>query len=329
MAGASLLTLLDDIAAILDDVALMSQMAAKKSAAMADDVAVMTKVAGQKTAGVLGDDLALNAQQVTGVRAEREIPVVWAVAIGSLVNKAILVPAALAISAWAPWLVTPLLMLGGAFLCFEGVEKLAHKYLHSAAADAAAHASHAQANADPAIDLVAMERGKIKGAVRTDFILSAEIIVIALGTVAQADFWTQVAVLVGIAILMTVGVYGLVGGIVKLDDLGLWLTGKASALARALGRALLAAAPRLMKFLSVAGMAAMFLVGGGILVHGVPALHHAIDGLGLAAAAWPLGGLWSLLTTNLLNAVVGLAAGAAVLSAWLLLGRLRGSAVAH
>lgn len=329
MAGASLLTLLDDIAAILDDVALMSQMAAKKSAAMADDVAVMTKVAGQKTAGVLGDDLALNAQQVTGVRAEREIPVVWAVAIGSLVNKAILVPAALAISAWAPWLVTPLLMLGGAFLCFEGVEKLAHKYLHSAAADAAAHASHAQANADPAIDLVAMERGKIKGAVRTDFILSAEIIVIALGTVAAAPFAQQVAVLVSIALLMTVGVYGLVAGIVKLDDLGLWLTGKASALARALGRALLAAAPRLMKFLSVAGMAAMFLVGGGILVHGVPALHHAIDGLGLAAAAWPLGGLWSLLTTNLLNAVVGLAAGAAVLSAWLLPGRLRGSAVAH
>jgi len=329
MAGASLLTLLDDIAAILDDVALMSQMAAKKSAAMADDVAVMTKVAGQKTAGVLGDDLALNAQQVTGVRAEREIPVVWAVAIGSLVNKAILVPAALAISAWAPWLVTPLLMLGGAFLCFEGVEKLAHKYLHSAAADAAAHASHAQANADPAIDLVAMERGKIKGAVRTDFILSAEIIVIALGTVAAAPFAQQVAVLVSIALLMTVGVYGLVAGIVKLDDLGLWLTGKASALARALGRALLAAAPRLMKFLSVAGMAAMFLVGGGILVHGVPALHHAIDGLGLAAAAWPLGGLCSLLTTNLLNAVVGLAAGAAVLSAWLLLGRLRGSAVAH
>ena len=329
MAGASLLTLLDDIVAILDDVALMSQMAAKKSAAMADDVAVMTKVAGQKTAGVLGDDLALNAQQVTGVRAEREIPVVWAVAIGSLVNKAILVPAALAISAWAPWLVTPLLMLGGAFLCFEGVEKLAHKYLHSAAADAAAHASHAQANADPAIDLVAMERGKIKGAVRTDFILSAEIIVIALGTVAAAPFAQQVAVLVSIALLMTVGVYGLVAGIVKLDDLGLWLTGKASALARALGRALLAAAPRLMKFLSVAGMAAMFLVGGGILVHGVPALHHAIDGLGLAAAAWPLGGLWSLLTTNLLNAVVGLAAGAAVLSAWLLLGRLRGSAVAH
>ena len=329
MAGASLLTLLDDIAAILDDVALMSQMAAKKSAAMADDVAAMTTVATQKTAGVLGDDLALNAQQVTGVRAEREIPVVWAVAIGSLVNKAILVPAALAISAWAPWLVTPLLMLGGAFLCFEGVEKLAHKYLHSAAADAAAHASHAQANADPAIDLVAMERGKIKGAVRTDFILSAEIIVIALGTVAAAPFAQQVAVLVSIALLMTVGVYGLVAGIVKLDDLGLWLTGKASALARALGRALLAAAPRLMKFLSVAGMAAMFLVGGGILVHGVPALHHAIDGLGLAAAAWPLGGLWSLLTTNLLNAVVGLAAGAAVLSAWLLLGRLRGSAVAH
>ena len=328
MAGASLLTLLDDIAAILDDVALMSQMAAKKSAAMADDVAVMTKVAGQKTAGVLGDDLALNAQQVTGVNADRELPVVWAVAKGSMVNKAILVPAALAISAFVPVLITPLLMLGGAFLCFEGVEKLAHKFLH-AKEEAVEEERLLQANANPAVDMVAFEKDKIKGAVRTDFILSAEIIVIALGTVAAAPFAQQVAVLVSIALLMTVGVYGLVAGIVKLDDLGLWLTGKASALARALGRALLAAAPRLMKFLSVAGMAAMFLVGGGILVHGVPALHHAIDGLGLAAAAWPLGGLWSLLTTNLLNAVVGLAAGAAVLSAWLLLGRLRGSAVAH
>ncbi len=329
MAGASLLTLLDDIAAILDDVALMSQMAAKKSAAMADDVAVMTKVAGQKTAGVLGDDLALNAQQVTGVRAEREIPVVWAVAIGSLVNKAILVPAALAISAWAPWAVTPLLMIGGAFLCFEGCEKLAHRFLHSAEEDAATHARHAQANADPAVDLAALEQGKIKAAVRTDFILSAEIIAITLGTVAAAPLAQQVAVLVGIAAVMTVGVYGLVAGIVKLDDLGLWLSGQASGAAQALGRGILVAAPWLMKSLSVIGTAAMFLVGGGILVHGVPALHHAIDGLGTMAGGWPLGGLWALLTTNLLNAVVGLAVGAVVLLAWLLLGRLRGSAAAH
>ena len=227
MAGASLLTLLDDIAAILDDVAAMTKVAAHKSTAVMDDVATMTKVATQKTAGVLGDDLALNAQQVTGVRAERELPVVWAVAKGSLVNKAILVPAALAISAFLPWLITPLLMLGGAYLCFEGVEKLAHKFLH-AKEDTVDAQELTQALVNPEVDLVALERDKIKGAVRTDFILSAEIIVIALGTVATAAFAQQVAVLVGIAILMTVGVYGLVGGIVKLDDLGLWLSGKAS-----------------------------------------------------------------------------------------------------
>jgi hypothetical protein len=184
MAGASLLTLLDDIAAILDDVALMTKVAAKKSAAIADDVTTMTKVATQKTAGVLGDDLALNAQQVADVRADRELPVVWAVAKGSLINKCILVPAALLISALLPSLITPLLMLGGAFLCFEGAEKLLHKLLHSKADDEAAHVQHARANASQSVDLVAMEKDKIKGAVRTDFILSAEIIVIALGTVA-------------------------------------------------------------------------------------------------------------------------------------------------
>ena len=324
MAGASLLTLLDDIATILDDVAVMTKVAAKKSAAVADDVATMTKVATQKTAGVLGDDLALNAQQVTGVRAEREIPVVWAVAKGSLVNKAILVPAALAISAWAPWLVTPLLMLGGAFLCFEGVEKLAHKLLHGAEEEEANHAEHAQANADATVDLVAFEREKIQGAVRTDFILSAEIIVIALGTVASAPFLQQVAVLVGIAVLMTVGVYGLVGGIVKLDDLGLWLSGKASSAAQALGRGLLAAAPWLMKGLSVAGTAAMFLVGGGILVHGIGPLHHAIEGVGAALAQGALGGVWQALATNALNAVAGIAAGAVVLAGVHLVQRLRG-----
>ena len=228
MAGASLLALLDDIATILDDVAVMTKVAAKKSAAVADDVAAMTKVATQKTAGVLGDDLALNAQQVTGVNADRELPVVWAVAKGSIVNKAILVPAALAISAFLPWLITPLLMLGGAFLCFEGVEKLAHKFLH-AKEEAVEEERLLQANANPAVDMVAFEKDKIKGAVRTDFILSAEIIVIALGTVAAAPFMQQVAVLVGIALIMTVGVYGLVGGIVKLDDLGLWLSQRAGA----------------------------------------------------------------------------------------------------
>ncbi len=323
MAGASLLALLDDIATILDDVALMTKVAAKKSAAVADDVAAMTKVATQKTAGVLGDDLALNAQQVTGVSADRELPVVWAVAKGSMVNKAILVPAALAISAFVPVLITPLLMLGGAFLCFEGVEKLAHKFLHSEAEDAAEHESHVQANANPAVDLVAFEKDKIKGAVRTDFILSAEIIVIALGTVATAPFMQQVAVLVGIAILMTVGVYGLVGGIVKLDDLGLWLSQKTSSAAQALGRGLLAAAPWLMKFLSVAGTAAMFLVGGGILVHGIAPLHHAIEGAGAAVAQGALGGLWQALTTNVLNGVAGIVAGAVVLGAVTVVQKLR------
>ena len=323
MAAASLLTLLDDIAAILDDVALMTKVAAKKSAAIADDVTTMTKAATQKTAGVLGDDLALNAQQVTGVRADRELPVVWAVAKGSMVNKAILVPAALLISALLPQLITPLLMLGGAFLCFEGVEKLAHKFLHSAAETEADHAAHAQANANPAMDLVALEQGKIKGAVRTDFILSAEIIVIALGTVAQAPFAQQVAVLAGIAILMTVGVYGLVGGIVKLDDAGLWLSRQASSAAQALGRGLLAFAPRLMKFLSVAGTAAMFLVGGGILVHGLGPLHHAIETAGQAVAQGALGGLWQALATNALNALAGMAAGALVLALVTLLQKLR------
>ena len=323
MAGASLLALLDDIATILDDVAVMTKVAAKKSAAVADDVAAMTKVATQKTAGVLGDDLALNAQQVTGVSADRELPVVWAVAKGSMVNKAILVPAALAISAFVPVLITPLLMLGGAFLCFEGVEKLAHKFLHSESEDAAEHESHLQANANPAVDLVAFEKDKIKGAVRTDFILSAEIIVIALGTVATAPFMQQVAVLVGIAVLMTVGVYGLVGGIVKLDDLGLWLSQKTSSAAQALGRGLLAAAPWLMKFLSVAGTAAMFLVGGGILVHGIAPLHHAIEGAGAAVAQGALGGLWQALTTNGLNGAAGIVAGALVLGAVTVVQKLR------
>lgn len=323
MAGASLLALLDDIATILDDVAVMTKVAAKKSAAVADDVAAMTKVATQKTAGVLGDDLALNAQQVTGVSADRELPVVWAVAKGSMVNKAILVPAALAISAFVPVLITPLLMLGGAFLCFEGVEKLAHKFLHSEAEEAAEHESHVQANANPAVDLVAFEKDKIQGAVRTDFILSAEIIVIALGTVASAPFLQQVAVLVGIAALMTVGVYGLVGGIVKLDDLGLWLSQKTGSAAQALGRGLLAAAPWLMKFLSVAGTAAMFLVGGGILVHGIAPLHHVIEGAGAAVAQGALGGLWQALTTNGLNGVAGIVAGSLVLGAVTLLQKLR------
>ncbi len=332
MAGASLLTLLDDIATILDDVALMTKVAAKKSAVIADDVSLLTKAAAQKTAGVLGDDLALNAQQVSGVRAEREIPVVLAVAKGSFINKLILVPLALLISAFAPWAVTPLLMVGGAFLCFEGVEKLAHRFLHSPSEDNAQHDSLVQANADPAVDLLAFENDKIKGAVRTDFILSAEIIAITLGTVAAAPFVQQVAVLSGIALVMTLGVYGLVAGIVKLDDLGLWLTQQASSALQSLGRGIVSAAPWLMKTLSVVGTAAMFLVGDGILVHGVPAVHHAVEAMAALALQWPVGGLWQVLVANALNAVIGIVAGAVVLAGVLLVQRLRGnsaSAAAH
>ena len=268
----SLLTLLDDIATILDDVALL------------------TKVATKKTAGVLGDDLALNAQQVSGVSADRELAVVWAVAKGSLKNKAILVPTALIISAFAHWAITPLLMIGGAYLCYEGFEKLAHKFLRGKDEDGAQRRELLEALANPAIDLVALEKEKIKGAIRTDFILSAEIIVIALGTVATAEFVTQVTVLIGIAILMTVGVYGLVAGIVKLDDAGLYLSkragdGGARRFQRALGRGLLWTAPYLMKLLSLAGTAAMFLVGGGILTHGIPALQQFIADASLAAGA--------------------------------------------
>ncbi len=315
--ASSLLLLIDDIAAVLDDVAVMTKVAAKKSAAMADDVAVLTKLSAKKTAGVLGDDLALNAQQVTGVSANRELPVVWAVAKGSMVNKLILVPAALAISAFAPWAVTPLLMAGGAFLCFEGFEKVAHKFLHKEEADA--HTAELKAAmADPNIDLQALEKDKVKGAVRTDFILSAEIIAITLGTVAGQDFWTQLSVLAGIAVIMTVGVYGLVAGIVKLDDLGLYLSQKASSTAQAIGRGILWLAPWLMKFLSVAGTAAMFLVGGGIIVHGIPYLHHLVQDW--MAAAGGIGWLLEMLA----NAVVGIVTGGIVVTVVTLVQKMRG-----
>ncbi|MGL6071251.1 DUF808 domain-containing protein [Craterilacuibacter sp.] len=284
MAASSLLALIDDIASILDDVSLM------------------TKVAAKKTAGVLGDDLALNAQQVSGVNAERELPVVWAVAKGSFINKLILVPLALAISALAPWAITPLLMLGGTFLCFEGFEKLAHPYLHPAE-DREHKAELSAALAQPDIDMAALEQDKIKGAIRTDFILSAEIVVISLGTVAGASLGQQLMVLAGISILMTAGVYGLVAGIVKLDDAGLWLLQRPTRTARSLGRAILASAPWLMKTLSVVGTAAMFLVGGGILVHGIAPLHHNIEALGELSFVLP----------TLANGVTGLIAGALVL----------------
>lgn len=289
MAGASLLVLIDDIAAILDD------------------VAVLTKVAAQKTAGVLGDDLALNAQQVAGVAAERELPVVWAVAVGSLKNKIILVPLALAISAFLPWAVMPLLMVGGLYLCLEGVEKLAHKWLHSAEEDAAHHAEELAAVADETVDLAAFEADKIKGAIRTDFVLSAEIIVIALGTVAGQPFSSQLTVLASIGVIMTVGVYGIVAGIVKMDDVGAWLLQKGSGMAKVVGKGLLLAAPKLMRLLTVLGTAAMFLVGGSIIVHGIPPLHHAIEhGASLAGA---LSGVAEMI----LDAVVGIVGGALAL----------------
>ncbi|WP_303748612.1 DUF808 domain-containing protein [Stenotrophomonas pigmentata] len=302
MAGASLFALLDDIAALLDD------------------VSILTKVAAKKTAGVLGDDLALNAQQVTGVSANRELPVVWAVAKGSLVNKAILVPAALAISAWLPWAITPLMMIGGAFLCYEGVEKLAHKFLHSKDEDDAHKAERLKAMADEKVDLVAFEKDKIKGAVRTDFILSAEIIVLSLGVVSNQPFAQQVATLIVIALGMTVFVYGLVAGIVKLDDIGAWLLDKGRALA-ALGRGLLYATPWLMRGLSIAGTAAMFLVGGGILVHAIPALHHFIVGLAPANLEWLANAVGSV--------VVGVIIGAVVLTVVTLFQRMRGAKAAH
>lgn len=324
MAGSSLLLLIDDITTVLDDVSVMAKVAARKSAVVADDVSVMTKVAAQKTAGVLGDDLALNAQQVAGVTADRELPVVWAVAKGSLVNKAILVPAALAISAFAPWAVTPLLVVGGAYLCFEGFEKLAHKFLHQAP-HVKRQTERVEVRADTVVDLVAFEESKIKGAVRTDFVLSAEIIAITLGTVAAAPLAQQVAVLTGIAVIMTAGVYGFVAGIVKLDDLGLWLSRRSSAGARALGAAIVRSAPWLMRGLSVAGTAAMFLVGGGILAHGVPMLRQMVESAGGAAGLWPVGGLWAMLATAVLNAVAGIAAGGLVLGGLTLLKRLKGS----
>lgn len=293
MAGASLLTLLDDIATLLDD------------------VATMTKVAAQKTAGVLGDDLALNAQQVAGVRAERELPVVWAVFVGSMRNKAILVPAALLISAVIPWLITPMLMLGGLFLCYEGAEKLLHAYLHRS--DGQADHSHIQALANPEVDLVAFEKDKINGAIRTDFILSAEIIVITLGTVADAGFWQQLVVLAGISVLMTIGVYGLVAAIVKMDDVGLYMTRQSSGLVVKAGSVLVMAAPALMKVLSVLGTAAMFMVGGAILVHGVPVMHHLIsDSADAVAAVSTLPAVSNVLgemVNVLLNAMSGVFAG--------------------
>lgn len=289
MAGASLLTLIDDIATLLDD------------------VSVMTKVAAKKTAGVLGDDLALNAQQVTGINADRELPVVWAVAKGSIINKAILVPLALLLAAWQPWLVTVLLMIGGAYLCFEGFEKIAHKWLHKPEEDAQHHAELLDAIEDETIDMVQFEKDKIKGAVRTDFVLSAEIIVITLGTVASKPLMEQLAVLVGISLIMTIGVYGFVAGIVKLDDIGLWLAQKRSTVAQQLGRFFLWLMPVLMKVLAFVGTLAMFLVGGAIVAHNLPAsfgLHHLYEVVAHSLPTW-LSGISSTVMDGLAGLVVG------------------------
>ncbi|MCX2869478.1 DUF808 family protein [Kluyvera cryocrescens] len=290
VAGSSLLTLLDDIATLLDDISMMGKLAAKK------------------TAGVLGDDLSLNAQQVSGVRANRELPVVWSVAKGSMLNKVILVPLALLISAFIPWAVTPLLMIGGAYLCFDGVEKVVHtlhERKHKGDDTARQQRLEAIAQQDPG----SYERDKVKGAIRTDFILSAEIVAITLGIVADAPLLNQVLILSGIAVLVTVGVYGLVGVIVKLDDMGYWLVEKSSALAQAVGKGLLVVAPWLMKILSVVGTLAMFLVGGGIVVHGVGPLHHAIEGFAVQQASWI-----AMLLPTLANLVLGFILGAVVLA---------------
>ncbi len=309
MAGSSLLALIDDIASILDD------------------VAVMSKVAAKKTAGVLGDDLALNAHQVAGVHTDRELPVVWAVAKGSLKNKAILVPAALAISALIPWAITPLLMTGGAYLCYEGFEKIAHKFLHYSSEEVH-HKEHLQALVNPGVDMVAIEKTKIQGAVRTDFILSAEIVVIALGTVASAAFGKQVAVLCAIAVLMTVGVYGIVAGIVKLDDAGLRLSRQNGnnlwrRLQRGLGELLLNLAPYLMKSLSIVGTIAMFMVGGSILTHGIPGVHNWIEHVAHGAAGIPrVGGILETVLPFLLDIMIGIVAGMLVLAGVAVAGRI-------
>ncbi len=301
MAGASLLTLLDDIATVLDD------------------IAVMSKVAAKKTAGVLGDDLALNAQQVQGIASEREIPVVWAVTKGSLKNKLILVPAALLISAFAPWLIMPMLLIGGLFLCFEGAEKVLEKLFPHAHS----HEEEKEEILDAGETIEEFEKRKINGAIRTDFILSAEIIVIALGTVSGANIVTQIVVVSLIAFVITLGVYGLVAGIVKLDDLGLYLEARSNGkgFMAKVGNALVTFAPKLMRLLTIVGTAAMFLVGGGIIVHNIPAIHHLVEpiimnftGHSFASAVLPV----------LLNGLIGFVAGLVVVGVWTVVEKIRG-----
>lgn len=335
MAGVGLLMLLDDITALLDDVALMTKVAAQKSAAMTDDVGVMAKVAVQKTSGVLGDDLALNAEQVSGVKADRELPVVWAVAKGSLKNKAILVPAALAISAFAPWLITPLLMVGGAFLCFEGVEKILHsietrrnghdpeQQAQQAQVQGVAQSSVRTAQARQQ-DPVAYEKQKVSGAVRTDFILSAEIIAIALGTVSDRPLLEQLLVLVAVAVAITVFVYGVVACIVRMDDVGNWLMRKSSAMLQRLGRGIIAFTPWLMRGLTLVGTAAMFLVGGSLLVHGMAPIEHWVEN-----SVVPQGGAVAMIAPHLVHVAVGAVVGGVIVCLVHLWQRLRGNAATH
>lgn len=301
MAGSSLLILIDDITLLLDDVAAMS------------------KVAAQKTAGVLGDDLAVNAEKVSGIRAERELPVVWSVAKGSLKNKAILVPGALALSAFAPWSITPILMAGGTYLCYEGFEKVAHTFMHSSEDEKEA-SELVESFHNPDIDLEAYEQEKITGAIRTDFILSAEIIVIALGTVADKAFMTQALVVSGVAVALTFGVYGIVAAIVKMDDVGLHLfqtapEGKKGAFQRSFGLGLLNFAPKFLRLLTIVGTIAMFLVGGGILMHGIPLLHHTVELWAQNAESIAVAGpflSWS--TPLVVNTLGGVIAGAVAMA---------------
>lgn len=304
MPASSLLALIDDIASILDD------------------VSAMTKVATKKTAGVLGDDLALNAEQVTGVKADRELPVVWAVARGSMLNKGILVPAALLISAFAPSMIVPLLMIGGGFLCYEGIEKLLHPLLHRQDEEQDEHEERLEALADPTVDMVEHEKTKIRGAIRTDFILSAEIIVISLGTISSASFSKQVITLSVISVVFTVGVYGLVAGIVKMDDAGMILQ-RRGGLARSIGTILLGAAPLLLRLLSVLGTAAMFLVGGGIIAHGWHPIEVLIERItGYFINVDPFGPLLSAMVQTTLNGLTGVIVGILVLSGVGLISRL-------
>ena len=283
MAGASLLSLLDDIATLLDD------------------VSVMTKVAARKTATLVADDLAVNANQVTGVSAKRELAVIWAVAKGAAINKVILIPAALLISAFIPWAIVPLLMLGGAYLCYEGAHKVHHKLFHSDA-DTQEKEELKKAFRDPEVDLVAFENKKIKGAIRTDFILSAEIIVISLGAVAAATLSVQLGVLIAISALVVLGVYGLVAGIVKIDDLGVKLSKHGGGIGR-FGEWLIDASPVVMKGLGIVGTIAMFLVGGGIFSHNIPPIEDLFKGW--AALTGPVEGVTLVLLDGLLGVVIG------------------------